>query len=141
MDNFESSRLKESKILEYDHRSFYYAGFITEDKNFGKLVEKIKIFYCTYRSKHSLIDLNKEMVDDIFSEMDYYYIILFKVFNQLRRMQVNNTIVDTHEIAKQASNLITSESQNLTNHLEKECLEIRKVMIDEVLKKYQNKNV
>ena len=142
-DTFESNRINKSKANIFQNRDCYYTGHIS-NKNRVNIKTNIKLdheiinlFYCVYCSHYLLSDLNREMVNSIFCEMDYYYALAYKTF-KISKFKNN---ISFKEIPKEIAREIINENQKFTDSLEKSCLKLRSELIESVLKKYQQNNV
>lgn len=142
-DIFESHKLNKSKTGIFENRNCYYTGHISNLNNHKTDIkiehERINLFYCVYISNYLLSDLNKEMVNTVFCEMDYYYALAYKIFKSKKPQ--TNIYLDSREIAKEMAIEIVNENKKFTDNLEKSCLKLRSELIESILKKYQQNNV
>ena len=98
---------------------------------------KEEVLYSIYRINVNLNDLNKELVNNIFSQMDYFHIQLYKLSNH---SFMKYDYEDNIDIPARIKDELVSMIQDFNDDLDRECLEMRKNLISKVLEKYKNAN-
>lgn len=121
---------KEAVGLQFPTDEFerkYFKIFIGDEK---KTIENY--IFSIYRVNKHIGDLNMELAKNIFSQMDYIYIDIYKEAMKIFNKQDEKYI---SEISEMVAKNIFEHEKNMTKIIEKECLEIRKKLIDDLINK------